>query len=216
MSRARVRAAKARKKRFISLLAEGYGIADACRIVRVAKTTYYSWRQRDADFTAEVKQLKADPSHRQKVRERLSRERLIVQIKPKDKKDHFIAEFVATGDRAGAADLSGLSTSEVAGLLDESAASYDKEFAVRFEEADRIRLWKIEDNLHIRGKTENKAAEFVLNARMPDRYGRQSTGDGINVFWFSESGEQFAKEIYNKLFGEKKEVKEIPIAASSP
>lgn len=196
------------KKEFKNKLAQGYGIAEACKQLRFARATYYNWRNADEAFASEVDLILADPIHQTRLL-RHDGKAAAQTFSTWQKK--FVALYRQTGSRDEAIAGCGKSALEVEAALNPKSEDFDAVFARLFDEEQQRRLWRIEDNLLKKAEHDTTASRFVLSNLLKDRYGKVGGETTVNaqLNWFTEAGANKAQGTLEQLFGSHPPVREI-------
>jgi len=189
------------RKEFVERLAQGYGISEACKVLRVARQTIYNWRQQDEAFDAEVTRVLADPIHQT----RILRGESVADVPIEEKWQlRFIGVYRKTGDRNAAILAADKPALFIERALDPMSDDYDEAFAALYAEEQQRKLWLIEDNTMNKAEHDAPTARFVLSNLMKAKYGKLEGHAQINQFWFTAVGEaDAAKELGGLNFGER-------------
>jgi hypothetical protein len=186
------------RQEFLATLAEGYGIAAACKKLQFGRTSYYNWRRKDPAFAAACDGVLSEPIHKERILTGRAKADVGVGATCQDK---FVALYRRTGDRAAAASQAGVSVSQVEQALDATHAEYDPDFAFSFQEEQQRKLWKIEDNTMTKAEHDPPTARFVLSNLMKEKYGRVGGEVTVNqLHWFTERGADRARRVLGDMF----------------
>jgi len=190
------------RRRVLAQLAEGYGVAAACKKVGVSHTSYYNWRKKLPAFKESAERILSSPVHKERLLHRQAVADCHIDASWQEK---FIALYRRTGDRAAAASQSGVSVTQIANALDSEHKDFDKSFSFAFQEEQQRKLWKIEDNTLTKAEHDSPTARFVLSNLMKEKYGKVGGEVTVNqLHWYSDRGEQAAKGVLRDMFGEER------------
>lgn len=200
------------KKELLARLAQGYGVTESCKILRVSRSTFYNWKNSDEAFASEVDRIMSDPIHQTRILMGQSKAEVPTHA---DWQLRFIGVYRKTGDRDQAASAAGKEPTFVNNALDSRHEDFDEAFHKMFSEEEQRRLWRIEDRTLTKAEHDMPTARFVLSNLLKEKYGKiEGGGTTQNLFWFSTAGEDRAMSTLNKLFGHK-EVVEIAAQSTS-
>jgi hypothetical protein len=182
-------------------LAEGHTVKRACVLCRVPQTTYYDWRKNDEAFRKKVDEIVDDDETKARADYLLACGGRALES---GWEERFYLNYAKTRSRVAAAFSAGIAATRVAELLDPEHADYNDDFARMVKEVELRVLWEIEDTELTKSLSESRSAQFVLQSRMKEKYGKSPFGDSsqVNNFWFTDGGEAGAAGFVNRLFGE--------------
>jgi hypothetical protein len=192
------------KDEFYARLGQGYGITEACKVLRISRSTYYNWRDSDPVFAAECKRLLSDPV--QQVR-RMEGKKIADAPVHSTWQDKFIAVYRKTGDRDQAQVSCGESAVYIEQTLSPTSDKYDEEFHKRFMEEEQKRLWRIEDSMLRKAEHDMPTARFALSNLLKEKYGKVGGEVTVNnQHWFTSAGAARADKLMDDLFGNKNQL----------
>ena len=179
------------KKELVERLAQGYGIKEATKLLRISRSTFYNWRKADEAFNAECTRLLADPIHQSRILRQESKAVLGIE---EDWKLRFIGMYRMSGDRTEALATvgNGKRAQDIENALNPKHDTYDEQFHKLFLNEEQKRLWKIEDNLLKKAEHDSPSARFVLANLVKDKYGKLEGSATIQQVWFTSQGESDA------------------------
>jgi len=193
-------AAAEHRRQLLALLAEGYGVAAACKKVGVSHTSYYNWRKKKPAFKEATERILSSDVHKERTLHRQAVADVAVDATWQQK---FIALYRRTGDRDAAASQAGKSVTDISNALDPDHTDFDKAFSFSFQEEQQRKLWKIEDNTLTKAEHDAPTARFVLSNLMKEKYGKVGGEVTVNqLHWYSDRGEQAARGVLRDMFSE--------------
>ena len=186
------------KKQIIERLAQGYGIAETCDLIRVARNTYYNWKKKDPAFAADVERILRDPLHTTRILNKQSKAEVGIED---DWKLRFLGVYKKTGDRNQALMHvgEGKTAVDIDHAMDPQHPDYDAEFARAFFNEEQKRLWQIEDNTLRKAEHDMPTARFVLGNLVKHKYGKMEGTTTIQQAWFTAKGESEAADTLKGL-----------------
>jgi hypothetical protein len=208
MGRVTVKKPALMKQELIAYLAKGYGVKEATKLLRMARSTYYNWRAKDEEFKAEVDRILSDPIHSTRI---LRQESKAVVGVEENWKLRFLGVYRKTGDRNEALSTcgNGKRAQDIENALNPEHADYDEEFHQAFSNEEQKRLWKIEDNTMRKAEHDMPTARFVLSNLVKEKFGKLEGSANIQQVWFTSSGESKALKSLESLNFGQTEIKEI-------
>ena len=185
------------KKEFMERISKGYGIQETCKLLNMARSSYYNWRREDPAFKADVERILSDPLHATRILRHESKVELGIE---EDWKMRFLGLYRRSGDRNQALKGSGKRATDIEQALDPSHEAYDAEFARLFADEEQKRLWQIEDNTLRKAEHDMPTARFVLSNLVKEKYGKLEGTTTVQQVWFTQTGEEKAIKELETLF----------------
>lgn len=202
------------KKEVLERLAQGYGILETCKLLRIGRSTYYKWKGDDEAFSCDVERVLADPLHGTRILSQATKAEVGIE---EDWKLRFLGVYRKTGDRNQAlANVGeGKFAHEIEAALDPHSTNFDEAFSELFKNEEQKRLWQIEDNTLKKAIHDMPTARFVLSNLVKEKYGKLEGTTTIQQVWFSQVGEEKALSELSSLF-DQTGTKQIEAIIESP
>lgn len=208
--------AKARKlgqNRVLRFLRSGMSLSAAIQEVGISDTTIYRWRQKYPEFDEKVVSLLAESQARKKAlrKEWKSRKDKPEPLLPppsvgetaqfhrlfEEQKETFLRIYETNGSRAEACVTVGITPTRFLEWCDPDHPLFDEYFLHSIQDIERKQLWEVEDQVLLKAKEDRQTAKFVLETRIKEKYGPPEKTPSVNVFWFTEEGNQRARKFVN-------------------
>lgn len=172
-------------------------------------SSFYRWKETDAEFAAEVDKIMSSPMHRERIAATQSRadDRTILWI------DRYFEELRNSRDRVAAADASGKSITYTINACDPTHPEYHEDFATRMREEMLREAVGVEDEVKKKATIENSVQmqKWIL-PYLPvvgEKYYRgaenrlKKVEENNTVIFFQDKGIQNAQKLLDNMFGEK-------------
>jgi hypothetical protein len=185
------------KQEFLAKISKGYGIGEACKLLRFGRSTFYNWKRGDPEFAAECDRILATPVHKERIIHKQPKADTAVDA---SWQEIFLALYKKTGDRDSAVDGCGIEALAINEAMDPTSAAYDEVFHKQFMEEEQRRLWRIEDSMLRKAEHDMPTARFALSNLLKEKYGKVGGEVTVNQHWFTSKGQAKAATFMGELF----------------